>query len=150
MIRRHTIGGLIAVLLLATGAHADTVNYNFFVDTSGIAALSPSGGWLDFEFNQANALDSLSAIATITGFTSTGYTFGPTVQTTPGVTGLLPGPIAIPNDQGAADFFTQEVTAWGGSFAFEVSISGPAVGTAAPDGSSTAAGHRVAVEADPS
>ena len=140
MIRRyttscHTIAALFAVLLFAASARADTVSYNFFVDTSGIAALSPAGGWLDFEFNQANALDSLSAIATITNFTSTGYTFGPTVQTSAGVTGLLPGPIAIPNDQGAANFFTQEVTAWGGSFAFEVTLSGPAVGTAAPDGS---------------
>jgi hypothetical protein len=135
MNRRTPFCSLIAFLSLAAGAQASTVNYSFSVDTSGIAALAPTGGWLDFEFNQANALDSLSAVATITNFTSIGYVFGPTVQTTTGVTGLLPGPIAIPNDEAAADFFTQEITAWGSSFAFEVSLSGPAVGAAAPDGS---------------
>jgi hypothetical protein len=115
-------------------AHANVI-YSFSVDTSGISSLAPSGGYLDFEFNQVNSLNSLSATATINGFSSTGYSFNGTVLTSSGVTGALPGPIAIPNDQGGANFFTQGLDTFGSSFSFSVELSGPALGTAAPDGS---------------
>jgi hypothetical protein len=125
------------LLVASTGAaSANSVTYSFFLDTSGIGALSPTGGWLDFEFNQANALDSLSAVATLTGVTLSGdYSLGGTLFTSTGVTGTIPGPIDIPNDQSAANYFTQEITTWGTSVQFSVTLTGPAVGTAAPDGS---------------
>jgi hypothetical protein len=112
-----------------------TVIYSFAVDTSGISSLAPSGGYLDFEFNQANAVDSLSATATVSAFSSIGYSFNGTVFTSSGVAGALPGPTAIPNDQSGANFFTQGVDTFGSGFSFSVELSGPALGTAAPDGS---------------
>jgi hypothetical protein len=52
------------------------------------------------------------------------------------VTGsLVPGPVIIPNDQAGANFFTQGILSWGSAFSFTVIFDGPAVGTAAPDGS---------------
>lgn len=135
MLRRNTICSFIALVLISAGARADVVAYQFHVDTSGIAALAPLGGWMDFQFNQANAADSLSAVATLNIFQSAGFTFGATELESAGVGGTLPGPITIPNDQGGANYFTQEVTSWGSSFDFTVALSGPAVGTPAPDGS---------------
>jgi hypothetical protein len=112
------------------------VTYSFFVDTSGIAALSPTGGWMDFQFNQANATDSLSAVATLSSLAFSGdFTLGGTELESAGVSGTIPGPIIIPNDQGAANYFTQEITTWGNSTSFSITLSGPALGAAAPDGS---------------
>lgn len=131
----NTICSVVVLLAASMGAGAGTVSYSFQVDTSGIASAAPAGGWLDFQFNQANALDSLSALATIDNFSSTGFVFGGTQLASTGVTGSLPGPVAIPNDQGGANFFTQEIGAWGSGFQFSVTLSGAAVGTPAPDGS---------------
>ena len=130
-----TICFFVVLMAASLGASAGTLTYSFQVDTSGIASAAPGGGWLDFQFNQANALDSLSALATIDNFSSTGFVFGTTQLTSTGVTGSLPGPVTIPNDQGGANFFTQEIATWGSSFQFSVMLSGAAVGTPAPDGS---------------
>ena len=131
----NTICSFVALMAVSLGASAGTVSYSFQVDTSGIASAAPAGGWLDFQFNQANALDSLPALAAIDNFSSTGFVFGTTQLTSTGVTGSLPGPVAIPNDQGGANFFTQEIATWGSGFQFSVTLSGAAVGTPAPDGS---------------
>jgi hypothetical protein len=124
---------LLAVLAGAsTVASAGMLTYSITVNTPNFGA----PGWIDFSFNQANALTSLSATATITNFHQTGYTLDTTTQFTTGVTGSLSAPpVVIPNDQDAANFFTQGILSWGSSFGFDVTISGPAVGTAAPDGS---------------
>ena len=124
---------LFAVLAAtATVASADMLTYSIMVNTPNFGA----PGWIDFSFNQANSLTSLSATATITNFHQTGYTLDTTTQFTTGVTGSLSAPpVVIPNDQDAANFFTQGILSWGSSFGFDVTISGPAVGAAAPDGS---------------
>ncbi|HEV2444680.1 MAG TPA: NF038129 family PEP-CTERM protein [Candidatus Sulfopaludibacter sp.] len=134
MLRRNAICSFIGLVLISGAARADVVAYQFHVDTSGIATLAPLGGWLDFQFNQANAFGSLPAVATLSVSQSTGYTFGAEWES-PGVTGTFPGPIAIPNDQGAANEYSLEVTSWGSSFDFGVSLDGPAAGTPAPYGS---------------
>jgi hypothetical protein len=131
----NTISCSLVLMAASLGANAGTVSYSFQVDTSGIAGVAPAGGWLDFQFNQANALDSLSALAVIDNFSSTGFVFGGTQLTSSGVTGALPGPVTIPNDQGGANYFTQRVSTWGSGFQFAVTLSGTAVGTPAPDGS---------------
>jgi hypothetical protein len=94
-------------------------------------------GWIDFSFAQVNSLTSLPATATVYDFHQTGYTLDSTIDTSgPGVTGTLDlPPVIIPNDEGAANYFTQHVTSWGSAFSFHVTFSGPALGTAAPDGS---------------
>lgn len=131
----NTICSFIVLVAASLGAGAGTVSYSFQVDTSGIASVAPAGGWLDFQFNQANALDSLSALAVIDNFSSTGFVFGGTQLTSTGVTGGLPGPVTIPNDQEGANFFTQRVSTWGSGFQFSVTLSGAAVGTPVPGGS---------------
>ena len=124
---------LFAVLAgTATVASADILTYSITVNTPNFG----TPGWIDFSFNQANSLTSLSATATITNFHQTGYTLDTTTQFTTGVTGSLSAlPVVIPNDQDAANYFTQGILSWGSSFGFDVTISGPAVGTAAADGS---------------
>jgi hypothetical protein len=129
MIKSSCLLALLAAT--ATVASADSLTYLVTVNTPNFGA----PGWIDFSFNQANALTSLSALATITNFHQTGYTLDTTTQTSTGVTGSLATSVMIPNDQGGANFFTQGVLNWGSSFAFDVTISGPAVGTPAADGS---------------
>jgi len=121
-----------ALAATVTVASADTLSYVVAVNTPNFGA----PGWIDFSFNQANALTSLPATATITNFQQTGYTLDSATETSPGVTGtLIPGPVVIPNDGAGANFFTQGIASWGSFFSFTVILSGPAVGTAAPDGS---------------
>ena len=133
--KRYSALLLLSAALGIPAAQADTISYGFGVDTSGI--VSPTGGYIDFEFNQANDLDSLSATATITSFYAEGFTFDSPALTSAGVTGDLfsPPPVVIPNDQSFANYFTQPVDVWGSVFYFVVQLSGDAVGTSAPDGS---------------
>jgi len=123
---------LAALAATATVASADSLTYTVTLNTPDFGA----PGWIDFSFNQANSLTSLSAVATISSFHQTGYTLDAVTQSTRGVTGSLSAlPLVIPNDQGAANFFTQGITNWGSSFSFDVTFSGPAVGGVAADGS---------------
>ena len=132
MIRYKYILLLGALAATAAVASADTLGYVVTVNTPNFGA----PGWIDFSFNQANALTSLAATATISNFQQTGYTLDATTESSPGVTGTLtPGPVVIPNDAAGANFFTQGILSWGSAFSFTVLLSGPAVGTAAPDGS---------------
>src|SRR5262249_29259463 len=85
--------------------------------------------------NQTNATTSLPAVALLHNFSSTGYTFSGSPLTSTGVSGTLPGPVVLPNDQGGANFFTQGVDAFGLLFQFSVTLSGDAIGGPAPDGS---------------
>jgi len=122
-----------ALAATVTVASADTLGFVVTVNTPNFGA----PGWIDFSFSQANAVDSLSATATISNFQQTGYVLDAATQTSgPGVTGtLIPGPVVIPNDEAGANFFTQGILSWGSTFSFNVLLSGPAVSTAAPDGS---------------
>src|SRR5438552_967429 len=105
-----SFAGLLAVSM---AAQAGTISYLITVTGSNISA---NPGFIDMQFNQANSLTSLSATATISSFTSAGYTFG-APQTSPGVTGSITSlPIVIPNDQGPANFYTQGVNTWGSTF----------------------------------
>src|SRR5262245_3370410 len=132
MTRRFLFTLMLGAGLAVNSAPAGTLSYLVSVTTPDFGA----PGWIDFSFNQANAADSLSANASIWNFVQSGYTLDGIPQTTPGVTGDLANPpLVIPNDQGAANFFTQHVLNWGSFFSFTVIFSGPAVGTPAPDGS---------------
>ena len=90
---------LSALAATVTVASADTLSYVVAVNTPNFGA----PGWIDFSFNQANAQTRLPATATISNFQQTGYTLDAATQTSgPGVTGtLIPGPVVIPNDEGA-------------------------------------------------
>lgn len=124
---------LICLALSAGAASADTRTFTFHFDTSGAAAALPAGGWLDFQFNQANT-DALSAVALLDSLTySPDYTLGPLQDTSPGVT--LGPPVSIPNDAGGANWFTQEITTWGSAVDLTVTLTGPALGASAPSGS---------------
>jgi hypothetical protein len=132
MTRRFLFTLMLGAGLAVSSASAGTLSYFVSVATPDFGA----PGWIDFSYNQANAADSLSANASIWNFVQSGYTFDGVTQTTPGVTGDLDNPpLVIPNDQGAANFFSQHVVNWGSFFSFTVIFSGPAVGTTAPDGS---------------
>ena len=104
--------------------------YQVTVDTSGLTG----GGLIDFAFNKANT-DALGATATVTGFTSSGFTFDAGSNGSAGaVTGSLDAPpLVIGNDAGAVNYFDEGVTAWGGGFSFLVSFDGPAIGAPSPD-----------------
>jgi hypothetical protein len=122
----------LALAFTAAVASAGPVGFIVTVNTPDFGA----PGWIDFSFDQSNSLTSLSATATIWNFQQTGYTLDAATQSTPGVTGFLGGgPLIIPNDGAAANFFTQGILFWGTSFRFTVVFDGPAVGAAALDGS---------------
>lgn len=131
MIRRFFLN-LVCLAVTATAGFSATINYSVTVDTSGLIGQS---GFLDFSFNQANAATSLAATATISNFQQTGFTFGGNDQTS-GVSGTLNAlPVVIPNDQNAANFYTQTVVNFGTAFSFDLLLSGPAIGGNAQDGS---------------
>jgi hypothetical protein len=121
-------------LLFAAGlSHAAQVTYSVTVFTTSLAG-SAAGGWIDLEFNQANAGTSLAGLADVYNFQQTGYTLGAATQTTPGVTGTFEAPpVEIPNSVGGVNFYTREVLTWGSSFSFLVDFSGPIIGGTAPD-----------------
>lgn len=126
------ISKLLLMFALTMGI-ASATPYTYFVQVNTPDFGVP--GWLDFTFSQVNFGSSLPATATVFDFQSTGFVFDSSIQTSgPGVTGTLPGPLSIPNDEFAANFFTQHVTTWGSMFRFTVAFSG-APGNAAPDGS---------------
>jgi hypothetical protein len=130
--KRHSVLLLLAGAMLIPAARAGTITFGFRVETSGITA----PGWIDFQFNQANAGTSLSATATITNFMAPGFIFADPAQVSAGVTGdLFTIAVVIPNDAAGANFFAQPVSTWGPQFQFDVTLTGDAVGNAAPDGS---------------
>ncbi|MCX6626723.1 MAG: NF038129 family PEP-CTERM protein [Candidatus Solibacter sp.] len=123
---------LIALAATATVASADSFGYNVTVNTPDFGA----PGWIDFSFNKSLVGTALSATATIWDFQQTGYTLDGATDFTTGVTGsLTAAPLVIPNDGGAANYFSQRILAWGSSFSFTVIFDGPAVGGSGPNGS---------------
>jgi hypothetical protein len=122
---------LFALLIAAATAQAGVVTYAVTVDTSGLSG----PGYIEFQFNQASSTTSLSAVADIIVFRSTGFTFddllsGGTAGTSGSRTAL---PISIPNDAGAANYYDIGITSWGTGFTIGVRFSGAAVGGTAGD-----------------
>lgn len=134
MTRRHFSIVPLSLLLTLMTAQAGVVSYDVTISTSPALA---TPGYLEFQFNQANSLTSLgSTTASISNVTQTGYTFGGNGGATPGVTGTLSSlPVVIPNDQAAANYYDEIISIWGTSISFTVTLSGPAVGGSAADGS---------------
>jgi hypothetical protein len=121
----------LSTLVLACGtALLAGPEYLISVDTSGLGSV---GGYIDLAFDKANS-DALGATATITGFTSTGFTFSGSNSSTGGVTGSLDAPpLVIANDGGAANFYDEGVTSFGSEFSLLVDFDGPAIGEASLD-----------------
>jgi hypothetical protein len=119
MNRRNLV--LVIGLALAGGtARADLLTYAVHVDTSGIPA---GAGYIELQFNQANALTSGVGVATVTQFVSTGYTLGGAASPSAGVTGSFASPpLVIPNDVSAANYYDETVNMWGQSFSFLVTL----------------------------
>lgn len=129
------ISTTILMAFLAAGI-ASATPYTYFVQVE-----TPNfgqTGWIDFSFARVNSLTSLPATASVYDFQQFGYAMDwPNTQVSGlDVTGALDAPpVVIPNGGGAANYFTQHVTSWGGWFSFLVTFSGAAPGNAAPDGS---------------
>lgn len=130
---RRFLMGLMAMTLATTGLQAGTIRYDVTIDTTGLAA----PGYIEFQFNQANAATSLPAVATIDWLASSGYSFNSAGSGgSAGVSGAYDAlPIVIPNDVGAANYYDIAVDNWGSQFRFQVELSGAAVGGSAADGS---------------
>ena len=128
---------LISFLALGSLASlsASSFSYQVTVDTSSIGGLTP--GFLEFQFNQADSLYSLAATATVSDFTSTGFTFDDTQDSTlGGATGSLSSPpLVLDNTVGATNLFDEYVSKFGSSFSFVVTLAGPALTNTAADGS---------------
>jgi len=124
-------------LLFAFGAvmNAGTISYNVFVDTSSIAGQT---GYIDLQFNGDLGGTPLTATATITGFSSIGFTYDDSSNfLSTGVSGGFDAsPLVIPNDPTfASNEFAQGVTAFGNNFSFLLTISGSAIGGTSDVGS---------------
>lgn len=142
MLRRILTRGIAAlsIAFLGLGAvvetRADMVTYHVNVDTTGLAGTT---GALEFQFN-AGGTDAFEAVASIPLVTG-GLPAG-TATDTGGASGTLPGPLAIDNFVAGSpssfnDIFQGTPTGaflYTSSFSFDVTLSGPAVGT--PPGSS--------------
>lgn len=115
--------------------NAASITYHVTVDSSGIPAAT--AGFVEFQFNQANALTSLSATASITNFSSNGFTFDNVATNFQGgVTGSLAAPpLVFDNTGGGANVFDQGVAVFGSGFVFDVTFSGAALTSPSTDGS---------------
>ncbi len=128
---------LIPLLALAsmTTLAAAPVSYRVSVDTSSIGTSTP--GYIEFQFNQANASTSLPATANVTDFNSNGFTFDDALDAVlGGATGSLSAPpLVFDNTVGGTNLFDEGVTTFGTGFSFVVTLEGAALGTSATDGS---------------
>ncbi|NDJ11746.1 MAG: PEP-CTERM sorting domain-containing protein [Acidobacteriia bacterium] len=125
--------------LLVLGAFASLsaapLSYLVTVDSSSIAPGTP--GFIEFQFNQANAGTSLAAMAYVDNFVSTGFTFDNGSNAfLGGVTGSLSSPpLIFDNTGGGSNYFDQGVSEFGSAFSFVVTFDGAALDTVANDGS---------------
>lgn len=113
---RKTLAASLLALLSNHAALADTWYVN--VDTS---VLSGQSGWLDFQFNPADAF-APAASATIMSFSSTGL-LQPIPSFSGDVSGSLDGTLTLGNSQDFNDWL-QGVT-FGTAFSFRVDINVP-------------------------
>ena len=128
---------LISLLALGSIASlgATTLSYTVTVDSSSIGTSTP--GFIEFQFNQANASTSPAATASVSDFTSTGFTFDDTTNASlGGVSGSLSTlPLAFDNTVGGTNLYDQGVSRFGATFSFILTLSGAALDNTATDGS---------------
>ena len=126
---------LLGFISFAAILAAGPISYTVTVDSSSIGS-SPAG-FIEFQFNQANANTSLAATATVSDFTSAGFTFNNTTNSSlGGVTGSLSAPpLVFDNTVGGTNLHDQGVSTFGSSFSFTLTLDGAALGTPATDGS---------------
>lgn len=123
------------LMFIVSAANAAAVTYQFTVNTSSIPGGTP--GFIEFQFNQANGLTSQAATASLSGFTSTGFTFNSLSDfSLGGVTGSLSAlPIVFDNTVGAANLHDAGVSQFGTGFSFLLTLDGAALSTPSTDGS---------------
>ena len=129
---------LISLLALGSLAalNAQIFSYQVTVDTSSIGSSTP--GYIEFQFNQANASTSQAATASLDDFISSpDVTFDNTTDfSLGGVAGsLFSLPLEFDNTVGGTNLYDQGVSVFGTSFQFTVTLEGAALSTPATDGS---------------
>lgn len=126
---------LFGLVCFTAHLNAAAISYHISVDTSSIP--NSTAGFIEFQFNQANASTSLAATATVSGFTSTGFTFDSLSDATlGGVTGSLSSlPIVFDNTIGGSNLYDGGVSNFGSNFSFILTLDGAALDTTATDGS---------------
>jgi hypothetical protein len=123
---------------LGTGlARANFITYQVNVDTS---SLNGTSGYLDYQFNPGGNGAAPGSV-TITNFSPVGNLNpnDPNNSVSGDVTGSLtgvPSPLTLNNDTAYNDYF--ESFTYGNSINFDVTLSGPAVGSSGAVGSSFA------------
>jgi hypothetical protein len=129
-------GFLLWFLLAAVpcSARAGSISYLVGVDTS---SLNGQSGYLDFQFNPGGAGASAAA-AMISSFATDGLLqpAAPLNSISGDVTGTLPGLLTLGNTTAFNDYF--EGVTYGNSANFELTLSGPGVGSSGTVGSSFA------------
>jgi hypothetical protein len=132
------LAGLAGTATLALGAGRAAAqtgpDYNISINTTDINA---QDDYFQLAFDPANLTGFLNAAATITNFQFDGSLTGASILTGD-VTGALPGPLTITNDDpGGVNSLLQEAT-FGNTLSFDVAFSGAAfdptqISTAASD-----------------
>ena len=114
---------------------AAPVSYTVSVDSSSIS--HSTAGYIEIQFNQANANTSLAATASVFNFSATGFTFDHSLDgSLGGVTGSFwAPPVQFDNTVGGSNYYDAGVTAFGTGFSFVVTLDGAALGTSSTDGS---------------
>jgi len=129
---------LISLLALGSLAalNAQIFSYQVTVDTSSIGSSTP--GYIEFQFNQANASTSQAATASLDDFISSpDFTFDNTTDfSLGGVAGsLFSLPLEFDNTVGGTNLYDQGVSVFGSTVQFTVTLEGAALSTPATDGS---------------
>jgi hypothetical protein len=111
---------LLALCCAAAPALADTVTYNFTVDTS-----SQSGqmGYIDLELN-ASSLPADDIMATVSNFTGASVDDSDLNNYMLNTSGMLPGDVSFDNQNGN-DYF--EALTFGNTISFTATLSGPGI-----------------------
>jgi len=115
---------LFAIVLFVHGAAQALPTYHVSVDTTPYAGQ----GLLDFNFMAATA-GATPTSAVLSNFSGT---FGAVFDSSPGVSGTMPGEVVLVNV--AFDYLTQAVNL-GGKFGFDIRFDGDFATTASQDGS---------------
>ena len=129
----------ILLSLLALGSIASLtaapISYTVTLDSSAISG--STAGYIEFQFNQANASTSQAATASVSNFTSTGFMFDDLSNYSLGaVSGSLSAPpLAFDNTGGGTNLFDQGVSHFGSGFSFTLTLDGDALSNTVNDGS---------------
>lgn len=122
------LAGSVVVGSFSSSVRAGSVTYVVNIDSTSIAGTT---GYLDFQFNPASS-SSTAASAAVTGFSTDATPLG-SLGNIGNATGSLPGDLAF--DNGTPTNEVTEQYTFGNNFTFDVTLSGPAVGSTGPDSS---------------